>query len=412
MGLKNLFKPAWMSERESKALRAVEKESEQAKLMDIIRNAPLANVRIAAVGKITGRSALIDIVKGNSYMKVSFFALEKLTDQSSLKDLVLSKKCPCEIRRSALDKITDQSLLADIVAIGTFDNPDLQKSALNKINDPGILSDVAKNGANLRLCITAIEKLDDKRVQQEMYAYIAKNNIYGQDAPKVIVERLTAQDILADVALNARNGLVGCLAIEKLTDQRLLAGIIVNPETNREKREKAFANLTDQGILEELAQNTADEYLRRDAADKLTDKELAQEVYKSIAQNSTTSGFLRKTTVDKLNDKSFAQKVYADIVENEEDSFTRKYAMGDLTNPNELVKIAKSASDKYKYNHYYLENCGNFDKRHDYESDFRIEAIDKITDDALLSDIAENAASSNAREAAKKKLNLSLSGKE
>jgi hypothetical protein len=46
------FKPAWMSDNKEKALKAVSKETDQAKLTKIFNSAPLFDVRLAAFRKL------------------------------------------------------------------------------------------------------------------------------------------------------------------------------------------------------------------------------------------------------------------------------------------------------------------------------------------------------------------------
>jgi len=59
-----LFKPAWMSDdwkKKSKALKEVEKETDQTCLVEIVKSAPLFDVRKAAISKLNNQEMLIDI---------------------------------------------------------------------------------------------------------------------------------------------------------------------------------------------------------------------------------------------------------------------------------------------------------------------------------------------------------------
>ena len=57
MGLfDGLFKPAWMSENEEKALRAVAKLTDQTLLARVVREAVVCKARTAAVEKLTDQT--------------------------------------------------------------------------------------------------------------------------------------------------------------------------------------------------------------------------------------------------------------------------------------------------------------------------------------------------------------------
>jgi hypothetical protein len=66
MGLLDIFKPVWQSKNKEKALRAVERISDQQKLMEVAKTADLDyNVRRAAIDKLTDQSVLADIAKSD-----------------------------------------------------------------------------------------------------------------------------------------------------------------------------------------------------------------------------------------------------------------------------------------------------------------------------------------------------------
>ena len=81
------FKPDWMSKNEGKALKAVEKETDQTKLAEIAKAALVFSVREAAVEKLTKQSLLAVIAKNEADGYVRKTALEKLTDAALLKGI-------------------------------------------------------------------------------------------------------------------------------------------------------------------------------------------------------------------------------------------------------------------------------------------------------------------------------------
>ena len=54
----SLFRPAWQTDNEKRALRAIKKETDQTKLLEIARNAPLDSAKVAALWKITDQAVI------------------------------------------------------------------------------------------------------------------------------------------------------------------------------------------------------------------------------------------------------------------------------------------------------------------------------------------------------------------
>ena len=79
----DIFKPAWASKNEQKALKAVENISDQNKLGKVAKNAWHTTVSSAAVRKLTDQSVLVDIATtANKVIRSE--AVRKLTDQKAL----------------------------------------------------------------------------------------------------------------------------------------------------------------------------------------------------------------------------------------------------------------------------------------------------------------------------------------
>ena len=83
-----LFKPAWQSENKKKALKAVEKTTEQTILADIAKNAKIMEVREAAVKMLDIQPILLYVAQNDEYLAVRTAAIKKLTDQNTLAEIV------------------------------------------------------------------------------------------------------------------------------------------------------------------------------------------------------------------------------------------------------------------------------------------------------------------------------------
>ena len=370
------FKPAWMSDKEAKALKAVKKEDNQAELVEMARKAPLKVTRKAALHKLTDQSILADMAQNDESADVRIAAIKNLADQSVLTSIA-RQDADKEVCLAAIKKLTDQDSLAYMALnspvnfIATSDAEDLCLAAAEQLTDPALIADIAKsggyvkvclralgkltgqdafadiaiNGTKGRVCLMAAEKLADKALQRQAYVHIAKYKpFYAGENPLAVLDKLSdREDLLTDIALEKQTPARVRLALaDRLSDQKTLCELIKKFPKDTELFDCAIKGLTDQDILLDIANNAVYESYRAKAAERLTDKTAAQEVYADIAKNGQ-SGFSRKCAADQLTDQAAAQRVYADIIENETDSFTRTYAMSSLTDPNELASIAKSA---------------------------------------------------------------------
>ena len=86
-----LFKSAWRGNNKEKALKAVEKRTNQKTLAVIAKSAPFAEVRIAAIRKITDQSILVGIVRDQYIeLRIRRAAIETISDQNILVELYYS----------------------------------------------------------------------------------------------------------------------------------------------------------------------------------------------------------------------------------------------------------------------------------------------------------------------------------
>ena len=165
------------------------------------------------------------------------------------------------------------------------------------------------------------------------------------------VQKINDQTILADIAKNTGNKRqVRLFAVKKITDQTILAEIAKNVKLSN-VYEAAFKRLN-QNVLSDIAKHNEDGYKRMAAADYLTDKSLAQEVYFDIAKkhNQGVGGNLGWWAVDKISNKAMLEKV----AKNACDWNVRERAKSNL----EVMKRAnESVIIKAPQNVDIIENC-------------------------------------------------------
>jgi hypothetical protein len=149
--------------------------------------------------------------------------------------------------------------------------------------------------------------------------------------------------------------------------------------SDREKRERAVEELTDQTLLTEIAKNDEDARVRTAAVNNpnLTDQILLAEIVKDSVGSD-----VREAAVEKLADQS----LLAGIAKNDEDARVRRAAVNNprLSDQTLLAEIARTSA----------------------AGDVRQAAVERLTDQTLLCKIAEDDKDGRVRAAAVKNSNL------
>ena len=310
-----LFKPAWMSKNEAKALKAIEKEDDQTKLAEAAKYYGSRAVTEAAIAKITDQALLAETVK---YW---------LSDAA--------KYWPPEGLKAAIAKITDQALLVD-VAMGEHGY-----WAIDQITDQHLLWLVA----------------------------IKRDSISSEMA----VRRITNEEILCNIALSHPHDYTRLMAIWKITDQDVLTRIALS-DPFKSAREDAVRKLIDPEVLVHIAYNDSDARVIRAAVE---------------------------------NENMTDQTVLAYLAQYNMEFDILQVVIRKLTLQNVLADIAKSDSTKYKvkyadsYNEYDLEAR---EYREGEVVDLRTWAAEKLTDEALLTDVIKSCSDDGVRLVARTRL--------
>lgn len=144
-----LFKPTWQNNNKEKALKAVAKERNPQELIAITLDAE-DDVALAALDKIDNPALLVEFAKGDS------FEVENKTGVSS-------KSISFKIRDAALSKLPDDLLMQVALSGSSGSN-----SAVKRISSQAMLRKIACSSPDYYIRATAIEKLTDKEVLQQL----------------------------------------------------------------------------------------------------------------------------------------------------------------------------------------------------------------------------------------------------
>ena len=113
-----LFKPGWMSKDENKAMRSLDRVSDDEELYRIATECPHLNVQIRAVSRIRDADRRLDVAltKRLISLNVRRAALEGASEERLC--LVAGKAPMCDIRLEAVDRMSDDTFLAKLVLGG------------------------------------------------------------------------------------------------------------------------------------------------------------------------------------------------------------------------------------------------------------------------------------------------------
>jgi DUF917 family protein len=120
---------------------------------------------------------------------------------------------------------------------------------------------------NEEKALRAVEKMTDRKKLEE----VAKTAENGK-VRRAAVKKITDQSVLADIARNDKDSDVCKAAVEKIIDLSPSIGEIVKVDKDELKKFRlaAVEKLTDQSVLADIAKNAEDEYLREAAIHRLT----------------------------------------------------------------------------------------------------------------------------------------------
>ncbi|MDR2532796.1 MAG: hypothetical protein LBC82_08165 [Oscillospiraceae bacterium] len=277
------IKPAWASENGKRALKAVEKETTQTILAEIAKNAPLSHTRKNALDKLTDQVILADIAKNAPLSHTRKNALDKLTDQVILADIAKNDK-ESGIRKVAVAKLTDQAVLTDLAENAT--SIDMKMEAAEKLENKiiayNVFKDIAENPkAWGKLRITATEKLTDQILVQKILIDIAKKSYGNADNwGYAALEKLSGEEIIADVAKEAIDNDISDKAIKKLVNENILQNVFVHIANNNKKTNERRVAMVE----------------------KINNKDIGQQIIADIIINATSNAVY--IPIDKLTNES------------------------------------------------------------------------------------------------------------
>ena len=216
------------------------------------------------VNELTDQSVLVDIFYNAENYGTRTIAIQKLTDQSMLTEIansvVMTDRTYIDgvvksFRVLAAEMLTDQAVTQEVYT-------DIINKSLN-----------GYDGYDDFMCYEAALNLSDTVFAQKAFAYAAIEST--GDFHRKVVEKLTDQSLLAEVAINhkhdrSNNQFSNLDAVRKLTDQIAIANVAINAK-DVSTCQIAIEKLTDLSVLNDIANGKYSIYTKSNAKDRLAE---------------------------------------------------------------------------------------------------------------------------------------------
>lgn len=436
---------------------AVSKLDDQASLLQVLQQDKSPRVRRQAVLGVKDDSVLKKIVQTDSDVHVRAGALKHITDQEFL-FAVSQNDADSYIRQQVVYSISDPKLLTQIMHIEVDDF--IRNRAAHQISDTSVLLDLAKNGSSFGVRKSALlaytnpgnetatsilsEKINDEDILKDIVAN-DKNSFARSEAAKKIKDYdflvsivKTANDnnlikticpsikddeVLKNLAVNSKSPDIRKLALSLIKDEstRISIGLA---DSDAQLRQQAIEKTKDTDVLADIAMKEPNAQNRGLCIQKLSDKDILHQ----LAENESHPANMQLILQNKLHDKTIQLLIEKHfLVDDEEDDesdydvdYSIDYSLY-ITMPEALNKISSEDMivdllKKIAIADYDMEDYANVLPKITSQKNLhsiamhthpegpgcpsvwlRDYALSKLTDTALLDDIAENADNESTR---------------
>ncbi len=254
-----LFQPGWMSKDEQKAMRALEKVTDDAALFRIASECPHRSVQIKAVSKIRDADRRLDVALTKQLLsyEVRLAALEGASEEGL--SLVARKAASCDIRLEAVKRMKDEGCLAEVVkatAGGNRDDLRVCEAAYEKMNHPpfncSMLIHNRKTDANLLYDLKRMSYPDDR--EKLLRIILEKEGTCAETAVRMLAYE-QEREVLRNLAVNGkRNARLAAVEVLRLpADRDIVDAILSDPESDLVLRQVADRRLPDEDpMLDQL----------------------------------------------------------------------------------------------------------------------------------------------------------------
>jgi hypothetical protein len=209
------------------------------------------------------------------------------------------------------------------------DNHSRASNAVTRIKDPGVLARVAREAPSECARMAAIEKITD----QALLAQIACSDSLQRVREKAC-RHIHNDGALADVALHGKDN-AAVYAADKIVDQRQLARV-AQEACSASARAVAIKRLRDQGVLSVIVTDrNGMRSLRQAALENLTDTAALSQL---AMDEEDILGDFRRAALARLQDQTLFKKIASE----DGSQKMREFAIGYLTDETALLSLPRS----------------------------------------------------------------------
>ncbi len=312
MGLLDLMRPKWRHSDADTRLRAVAELTDPATLARVAREDEDDRVREAAIARIDDTETLTRIALTGAISPVHLAALAKLTDQGILARIATAAM-DIRVREAAVRQMTDQSFLTAVIASS---NPrPIRLAAIEALTDQAQLAKLAESDPDASVRASAAARLTNGQKLAAIAANDADASVRlaaaGAAPDDSLLVKLATEDHdqatrEAAVAELDRPDTLYRIVVHKMDVSTDLLG---DQFVMRAGQDAALAKIADPTLLAKIATRVEDQRLARTAIDRLTDQALIRGVLKS------DHWFARQAAAEKLDDP----KAILDLISSEQD---------------------------------------------------------------------------------------------
>ena len=363
-------------------------------MADIAKNDSSEDVRIAAVKRITDEDVLADIARNDSSDEVQIFAVKNITDDDVLVDIARNAKF-WWVGYQAVHRINDKDILADFAR----NDPDeeIRRDAVKRISDEDVLLEIFSNDSDREVRRNALDNINDadtlKRLVLDNYGYFSVNSyssfkrnydnlIYesiGTGVYDDILDKLSDESVFIDLVHEKLFSDFRILLVRRLVSSDVLRDLALNDSDYRVRMEAVKnPNLCDKNAFVRILRLDINDGVRFEALRRIDDEDIPEDLVNDLNplirlyayerlgndfkedENDVSFEDIDLTSIKTIEDEN----VLCTIVKNSPLAAMRKYAFDKISDEHILADLA----------------CFN--------GEFMNRALNRITDNALLLDIA------------------------
>ena len=366
--------------------------ADQALLIEIALHERDVHIRADAVESLTDQALLQQLGTEDGEHLVRGAAAKALKDERVLEQMAVGDENEC-VRRIASNRLTNAAALARVVIYDVKNSStfDIREAAVEKISDQDILAQVAIGDGHYCVYEAAVKRISDTST-------LAKIATEGRGGWEKALDKLEDEELLSKVAIEGKSEGARKAAVRKLSDEAILAKLAIASE-HYEVRLEAVAKLKDEALLAGVARDG-----NGSGAEESVRKIKNPSILADIARNGPS--LIRRVAARRINDEKLILEIaktvkHTDVLEAIAPKLKDQALLFEIGRANGIyfgIEIAKLLTDKAAAQSLIAEVMRKDRSLNDGWA--RMNAVEMLYDQASLIEFAKNDADWRVREKA------------